>query len=158
MASPRDPRLATRGSTHRHFAEDGVVPIALEDFAKLVVVALPCDRGARGHHVPALEQELRDGAGVVPLRLQRFDVRLAGGREHLALGSAAVAVLVGEPGRGEERPTVAAIPEHARAHDGSPIPGEICPRIVIDVGRFLPVAAAQQRGAPAARQTGRKER
>ena len=59
--------------------------IALDDFAKLVVVALPRNRGACGHHVPALEQELPEGAGIVPLRLQRFNVRLASGRKHLSL-------------------------------------------------------------------------
>ena len=121
MASPADPRLSAGGSTHRHFAEERVVAIAFDDFAKLVVVALPRNRGARGHHVPALEQELREGAGIVPVRLQRFNVRLASGRKHLTLQSAAVAVLVCEPRRREEGPTVAVIPEHAWTHDGSPI-------------------------------------
>ena len=74
------------------------------------------------------------------------------------IGSAAIAVLVREPGRGKERPTVAAIPEHSRTHDGSPIPRQICPRIIIDVVRFLPVSATQQRGTPAARQRAGKKR
>ena len=93
------------------------MPIALEDFTELVVVALACDRGACGHDVAVLEQELTDGAGVEPLGLEGFHVRLASGRKHLTLGSAAVAVLVREPGRGKERPTVAAVPEHSRTHD-----------------------------------------
>ena len=129
------------GPTHGHFAEDRVVPITLDYFTKLVVVALSCDRDACGHHVPALEQELPESAGVVALGLQGFHVRLASGRKHLTLGGAAVAVLVCEPGRGKESPTVAAIPEQSWTHDGSPIPREICPRITIDVVRFLPVAA-----------------
>ena len=35
-----DPRLAARGSTDGRFAKRGVVPIPLEDFAELMIVAL----------------------------------------------------------------------------------------------------------------------
>ena len=68
-----------------------------------MVVALARDRGACGHDVSAADEQLPDGAGVVPLRLERFDVRRAGGREHSPVERAAVAVLVRDAGRGEER-------------------------------------------------------
>ena len=155
---PGDPRLSTCGSTDRRFAKRGVVPIALHDFAELVIVALSRDRGARGHHVPALDQELRRGhrrRTVASPALRR-----RAGRSPPAprpSSSPAFAILVGEAGRGEEGPTVAAIPEHAWTHDGSRISWEIGPRVIIDVVGFLPVSATQQRGAPAARQRAGKK-
>lgn len=109
------------------------------------------------HDVLALEQELTEGAGVVPVGLKCFNVRLASGRKHLTIGSSAVAVLVREPSRGKESPAVAGIPEHSRTHDGPPITWEICPCIVIDVVRFLPVATTQERGTPAAGHGTRKK-
>ena len=133
------------------------MPIALDDFAKLVVVALACDRGACGHHVAAVEQELPEGAGVVPLGLQGFNVRLASGRKHLPVGSAAVAVLVREPGRAKNvRPLPPSQNTRGRT-TARPYPGEIGPRIIIDVVRFLPVSATEQRGTPAARQRAGKK-
>ena len=84
-----------------------------------MIVALARDRRACRHHVSPVDEELADRAGVVPSRLERFDVRLAGGREHLAVRRAAVAVLVGEARRGEERPAVAPVPEEPRTHDRS---------------------------------------
>ena len=154
---PGDPRLPTRGSTNGRFAKRGVVPIPLEDLAELMIVALSRNRRARRHDVSVLDQELSDRTGVVASRLEGFDIRLARGRQHLAIRRAAVAILVGKAGRGEEGSAAAAIPEHARTHDASRIAREIGPRIVVDVVGLLPVAATEQRTAPAAREgTGEK--
>src|SRR3954471_22066326 len=62
-----DPGLATHGSTHRHLAERRAVPIALDDFTELVVVALSCHGRACCHDVATPDQELTKGAGVEPL-------------------------------------------------------------------------------------------
>ena len=62
------------------------------------------------------------------------------------------AVLVGEARRGEERPAVSAVPEQPRTHDRPLVARQIGPRIVVHVGRLLPVAATQQRGTPTARE------
>jgi hypothetical protein len=97
------------------------VPTALQDFAELVIVTLSRGRGAGGDYVPALDQELPHGTGVIPLRLETFDVTLSGRLEDFALWSAAVAILISEASCCEERPTVAAIPEHAWTCNGSPI-------------------------------------
>ena len=126
--------------------------IAFQDLAELMAMALARDRGTGGDHVAVLEKKLSDRAGVVPSRLERFDVRQARGREHLSVRCAAVAVLVGEAAGREQRPAVAAVPEQPRTHHRSLVAGQIRPRIVIDVGRLLPVAAAEQRRAPAAGQ------
>ncbi len=128
------------------------MPIAFRDVAKLVVVALPRDGRPRGHRVLALEEKLRHRAAVEALRLERFHVRLARGRQHVSVQRAAVPVLIRETGGGEEGPAVAAIPEEARARNASRISCEIRPPVVVDVCRFLPVSAAEERGAPAARE------
>ena len=102
MATPATHVWRPARSTDGRFAERGVVPIALQDFAELVIVALARNRRTRGHDVSVLDQELSDGAGVVASGLEGFDVRLASGRQHLAVRRAAVAILVGEAGRREE--------------------------------------------------------
>ena len=75
-----NPRLPSNGSADRCFAKRRVVSIPLEDLAELMVVALSSDRGARGHDVPVLDQELAHGTRVVSSRLEGFDIRLAGRR------------------------------------------------------------------------------
>jgi hypothetical protein len=75
------------------------VAIPLDDFAKPMVVALPRDGDAGGNHVAILDEELPERADIIPKRLERFDVRLARGRQHFTVWRAAVAVLVGEPDR-----------------------------------------------------------
>jgi hypothetical protein len=109
-----------------------------------MAMALARNRRASRRHVPVLDEELGHGTGVVPLRLERFDVRLAGGGEHLAVRGPAVPVLVGEACRGKERPAASTIPEHARTRDRSFVTWQIRPRIVVHVGRLLPVTATQQ--------------
>jgi len=99
--------------------EDGVVSIAFQDFAEPVFVILARNRSPGGHHVATLEQELRYGAGIISLRFQRFDVWSTSRCKHLTFRSATVAVFVGQAGRRKKCPTVAAVPEHTRTHDGS---------------------------------------
>jgi len=139
-----DPRLATRGSTNGGFAERGVVPIALEDFAELVIVALSSNGRTRRHDVAVFDQELAHGTRVVSVCLEGFDVGLGRGLEYLAIRRAAVAILVGESGCGKESSTAAAIPEHARTHDPARIACEISPRVAINVVGLLPMAATEQ--------------
>ena len=91
---PRHPRLARRRSTDSCFAERRIVPISLEDLAKLVIVALSRNRRARGHDVSVLNQKLSYRTGVVTSRFEGFDVWLASGHKHVAVRRAAVAILV----------------------------------------------------------------
>ena len=127
------------------------MPIPLEDFAELMIVALARNRRTRGHDVSVLDQELSHRTGVVPSRLEGFDIGLAGRHQHLAIRRAALAILVGEAGCGKEGPAAAAVPENARTHDASRVAWEIGPGIVVDVVGLLPVTATEQGPAPAAR-------
>ena len=72
------PTSANRSSTNGCFAKRGVVPIMLEDFAELMIVALSRNRRARGHDVSVLDQKLsyRTGVGPVASRGLRYRVYL----------------------------------------------------------------------------------
>jgi hypothetical protein len=50
-----DPRLTTRNSTNGSFAKRGVVPIPLEDFTELMIVALASTRRTRRYDESILE-------------------------------------------------------------------------------------------------------
>src|SRR4051812_19048589 len=132
-----DPRLAACVSTDGGFAKGRIVPIALTDFAELVVVALSRYCRARGHNISTLDEELRECTGVVASRLQGLDIGLARRLQHLAIRRAAVAILVGKAGGGKERSAAAAVPEHPGTHDASRISREVSPRIAVDVIRLL---------------------
>ncbi len=114
-----------------------------------MIVTLTGHRHAPRHDVAVLHEELAECACVVPPCLQRFDVRLARRWQHLAIGRSPVTVFVRETSRGKERPPAAAVPEEPRPDHRALVPGEVGPRIVVDVGRLLPVTAAEERRAPA---------
>ena len=85
-----------------------------------MIVALTRHRHAGRHDVAVL----RAGTGRrAPASYRRVSSASTygwpGGRQHLAVERAAVAVLVREPGRGEERPAAAAVPEEPRPHDAA---------------------------------------
>lgn len=62
-----DPGLSARGSTDGCLAKGRVVPIPLEDFAELVIVALSSNRRTRGNDVSrAKEREKNVTASVAP--------------------------------------------------------------------------------------------
>jgi hypothetical protein len=126
------------------------VPIALGGFAEPMIVALAREGRTCGQYVSRVDKELAYRADVVPSCLERFDVRLAGGRKHLPLERSSAAVLIGEARRGKERPAASPIPEQPRTHHRSLVAGQVGPRIVVHVDRLLPVAASQQRATPAA--------
>jgi hypothetical protein len=145
-----DPGLPAGGAANGNLSERCVVAVTLEHVSELMIVTLSRDSGAGRNDVALLQQELTKGSDVVSTRLKSFDVRRTGRRQQRSAGCAAIAVFVRESGSGEERTAVASIPEQTRTDDRTAIPGQVCPRIVVHVGDFLPVTTTEQRGTPTA--------
>ncbi len=133
-----------------------VVP--LEQLAELMVVALAGGRRARRHDIAILQQELAERAGVVAMRFERLDIRLTGCGQYRPARRAAIAIFVGETRGREQRAAVASVPEDSRPEDRPVVSRKVRPPVVIDVVDLLPVSAAEQRSAPAARERRREER
>ena len=151
MCRPAAPRIA-------EFGERGVVAVALLDFAKERVVPLPGGGASRREHVPAPDERLRRSTDVGPPRVPRLHVGQAGGREHGARHRAAFAVLDGHAAGEKRRSTAPVLPEDARPRHPAGIARDVGPSIVVAIVLGLPVAAGEERPAPAlARRHGREE-
>ena len=143
-----DPRLPWRGATHCELDEERILNVMLANVTSEIVFVF----GGRGHasrqHVPSRDRHLRNYAAIESRRIERLGIRRTGRRQHRRWHRAATPLFPHRSAGGEQRAAGAVTPEHARTHDGSRVPRQVGPAVVVDVVALLPVPADEKRSAP----------
>ena len=139
------PCVPSSRAAHRNLAKIRLVPIAFEHLAKLMMVSLAIDGDASREDVAVTKQRLAHRACVYTHGFKRLAILVADDRRHRALHCSADAILIGSSDGGEERSSIAAIPEQPRPHGTSHVVRQIRPGfLVLYIMQINPVIPGQE--------------